>query len=200
MGDQNCYGCSAFFILSITMQKLKEKQLLYKIKVNKDADAFASLYDVYISRVYRFVYFKVSNQQEAEDITADLFLKAWKYLTNDDTKEVGSFSGLIYDMARNATVDWYRKNAQSHICALDDIMHLSDGSDMAQSTADRFDSHALIKQIKTMKHEYQEVLILKFVEELSMTEIAALLGRSQVSVRVTLHRATKKLKEIAKVV
>jgi RNA polymerase sigma-70 factor (ECF subfamily) len=179
------------------MLKLKEKQLLYLIKVNKDADAFASLYDIYVSRVYRFVYFKVSNRQEAEDIVADLFLKAWKYLTSDDTKEVGSFSGLIYDMARNATVDWYRKNAQSHVCALDDIVHLSDGSDIAQSAADSFDSQALLKQIKTMKHEYQEVLILKYVEDLSMSEIATLLGRSQVSVRVTLHRATKKLKELS---
>ncbi len=179
------------------MLKLKEKRLLYLIKVHKDADAFASLYDTYVGRVYRFVYFKVSNQQDAEDITADLFLKAWKYLTSDDTKEVGSFSGLIYDMARNATVDWYRKNAQSHICALDDIMHMSDGSDVAQTTADRFDSAALLKCIKSMKHEYQEVLILKYVEELSLSEIATLLGRSQVSVRVTLHRATKKLKEIA---
>jgi RNA polymerase sigma-70 factor (ECF subfamily) len=99
-------------------------------------------------------------------------------------------------MARNATVDWYRKNAQSHVCALDDIVHLSDESDIAQSTADSFDSQALLKQIKTMKHEYQEVLILKYVEDLSMSEIATLLGRSQVSVRVTLHRATKKLKEL----
>lgn len=179
------------------MQKLVEKQLLYRIKIHQDAEAFASLYDIYVTRVYRFVYFKVSNRQEAEDITADLFLKAWKYLTADDTKEVGSFSGLIYDMARNATVDWYRKNAQSHVCALDDIVHMSDGSDLAQTTADSFDSQKLIKQIKTMKHEYQEVLILKYVEELSLAEIATLLGRSQVSVRVTLHRATKKLKELS---
>jgi RNA polymerase sigma-70 factor, ECF subfamily len=181
------------------MQKLKEKQLLYKVKVHRDADAFALLYDAYVARVYRFVYFKISNAQDAEDIVADLFLKAWKYLVAEDTKEVGSFSGLIYDMARNATIDWYRKNAQAHVCALDDIVYLGDGNDLAQSVADQFDSQALIKQIKTMKHEYQEVLILKYVEELSLSEIATLLGRSHVSVRVTLHRATKKLKEIAKI-
>lgn len=184
------------FLFHISMQKLAEKQLLYKIQVHKDADAFASLYDLYISRIYRFVYFKISNRQEAEDITAELFLKAWKYLVDDDTKEVGNFSGFLYDMARNATTDWYRKNAKAHVCALDEILHISDGSDLAKTVEDSFDSNKLLQHIKTLKHEYQEVLILRFVEDLSVLEIAKLLGRSNVSIRVTIHRATKKLQEL----
>ena len=56
--------------------KIAEKILLYRLQVERDPEAYGTLYDIYVRRIYRFVYFKVSSHEEAEDITSDVFLKA----------------------------------------------------------------------------------------------------------------------------
>ena len=58
-----------------------EKKLLYRLQYNQDPEAFTGLYDLYVKRIYRFVFFKVSSHEEAEDITSEVFLKAWRYIT-----------------------------------------------------------------------------------------------------------------------
>ena len=59
---------------------ISEKILLYLERTKQDPDAFSELYDAYVKRIYRFVYFKVSGHEEAEDITADVFLKVWNHI------------------------------------------------------------------------------------------------------------------------
>src|SRR3989338_11581242 len=86
---------------------LQEKILLFKLQVEQDPEAYAALYDLYVKRIYRFVFFKVSSHEEAEDITSEVFLKAWRYIT-EKKSAVESFSGLLYRLARNSIVDSYR--------------------------------------------------------------------------------------------
>jgi RNA polymerase sigma-70 factor (ECF subfamily) len=88
------------------MNKATEKILLFQIQQKQNSEAYGKLYDAYVRQIYRFVYFKVSTHEEAEDITAEVFLKAWRYL--QEKKEVKSFSGLLYRIARNGIVDLYR--------------------------------------------------------------------------------------------
>ena len=59
---------------------LHEKLLLYRVRTKKDPEAYGKIYDLYARRIYRFVYFKVSSEEEAQDLTADVFLKAWSFL------------------------------------------------------------------------------------------------------------------------
>jgi len=176
--------------------KLKERLLLFKIRTQKDKEAFGALYDLYIERIYRFIYFKVNNKEEAEDLTSELFLKVWNYLLENQEKEVISFSGLIYKMARNLIVDFYRKKAQQQVNVEDLAEVLPDERNLLQQVEYNHDVEKLLLVIKKLKQEYQEVVMLKYVEELSISEIADILGRSQVSVRVTLFRAMKKIKEM----
>src|SRR6185369_6271911 len=72
-----------------------------------DQDAFASLYDAYIDRIYRYIYFRVTENEVAEDITSHVFLKAWEKL---DTYHPGQspFVGWLYRIAHNAIIDYYR--------------------------------------------------------------------------------------------
>jgi len=86
-----------------------EKSLLFKLQTKRDPDAFAALYDTYVERIYRFVFFKVGNQTDTEDIVSETFLKTWNYITSHKSEEVKSFSGLLYRIARNCIVDYYRK-------------------------------------------------------------------------------------------
>ena len=92
--------------------KIKQKILLYRLQSKPDPAAFAQLYDIYVKQIYRFVYFKVSSHEEAEDITSEVFLKTWRYINDKSKKKISSFSGLLYRLARNAIVDLYRVKAK----------------------------------------------------------------------------------------
>ncbi len=175
---------------------LTEKVLLYKIQTKKDPEAFAALYDAYVEKVYRFVYFKVSHRQDAEDITSTVFLKTWDYLVQDNQKPVKSFSGLVYQAARNQIVDFYRMKQKEQTDLSTDTLHntlqVADDGGMKQVLI-KADHEQLLMVLKQMKQEYQEVILLRYVEGYTAPQIAEILGKSQTSVRVTLHRGVKVL-------
>ena len=175
--------------------KMKEKILLLKIRTKKDSVAFGELYDLYVEKIYRFVFFKINSKEETEDITSDVFLKTWNYLIENNKKEIESFTGLIYRIARNAVIDYYRHQSKHQECSLESVVISVEEPSFKQVEFEH-EADQLLLVIKRMKQEYQEVLMLKHVEDLSTAEIASILKKSKTNVRVTLHRATKKLKEL----
>lgn len=176
--------------------KIPEKILLYRLQTQHDPEAFAELYDFYAKRIYRFVFFKVSNHEEAEDITAEVFLKAWNYIS--EHKEVKSFSGLLYRVARNCIIDVYRaRSAQPEVLSPDETdMDQGDGGKWYAGLNAQVDNQKIVQVLKKLKQEYQEVVTLRYVDELEIEEISAITGKGKIAVRVTLHRALKKLKEL----
>lgn len=187
------------FIASIIMSDLNEKLLLYQAQYRKDPEAFAKLYDEYVKRIYTFVYFKVSSHEEAEDITSEVFLRTWNYL--NEKKEINSFGGLVYKIARNCVIDFYRaKSTKPETLRIEiedgKLIEFGDGGRWYASLFEKMEVAEILSAIKKMKQEYQEVIILRFVNELKIEEIASIMNKGQVSVRVTLHRALKKLKKI----
>ncbi len=183
------------------MNTLTEAYLLAKIKASRDPEAFGKLYDAYVGSIYRFIFFKVGSQEDAEDLSADVFLKTWNYLT-EHGDEVKSFSALVYRIARTTIIDWYRARARKPTVSID-----RDDA-VADETSDR---HAWVKSIHTelehkevlaamerLKHDYQELIVLRYVEGFSIPEIAEITGKKALVIRVTLHRALKKLQELIK--
>lgn len=178
--------------------KLNEQFLLYKVQFKKDPDAFAALYDRYIDKIYRFIYLKLSNRAEAEDVTSEVFLKSWNYLIDSANKgRVRSFSGLLYSIARNAVVDVYRKRAKHKECSIDSVEELARESTLIEEIELHQNMQHLLGQIKKLKNAYQEVIVLRYVDDLSITEIAQITGKSNANVRVTLHRALKVLRRLS---
>ena len=136
---------------------IKERKFLYLVRTKKDKQAFGNLYDLYVEKIYRFVYFKINNKEEAEDITSEVFLKTWNYLMENDKKELSSFSGLIYRIARNSIVDHYRKKAKKQEVFLEEgVERLSSSSDK-EAVEDSYDMENLMVLIKKLKQDYQEV-------------------------------------------
>jgi len=179
---------------------LNEKWLVYQVRVKKEPEAYGKLYDLYIEKIYRFVYFKISHRQEAEDLTSEIFLKTWNYLIEERSRNVRSFSGLIYSIARNNVIDWYRKKAKTQECGLDELINtkLDDKADLEIATSIKQESNQILKLIKGLKQDYREVIFLRLVEELPIADIAQITGKNKTAVRVTLHRAVKKLQEMTK--
>ncbi len=177
-------------------KNISEQILIYRAQAKRDPDAFAELYDKYVDKIYRFVYLKLSNREEAEDITSEVFLKTWNYLIDHSNKRTRSFSGLVYRIARNAVVDVYRKRAKTKECSLDQVKEYARENTLINEIELHQNTQALLQQIKKLKNEYQEVIVLRYVDDLSISEIAHITEKSGSNVRVTLHRALKVLKRI----
>jgi RNA polymerase sigma-70 factor (ECF subfamily) len=151
-----------------------------------------------MEEIYRFIYFKVSGHEEAEDLTAEVFLKAWNYI--QEGKEVKSFSGILYRIARNTIIDLYRsKAAQPEVTSLyNEEVEASDENVWLKKMDISIEHQGIVQVIKKLKQEYQEVVTLRFIDDLSIEEIAEITGKKKIAVRVTLHRALKKLQEFLK--
>jgi RNA polymerase sigma-70 factor (ECF subfamily) len=175
--------------------KLKEKWILAKVKA-KDPDAYAELYDLYVDKIYRFIFFKISSVEEAEDLTAETFLKVWGYLNSE--KKVENVKALLYRVARNLVVDLYRQRAQAEKVELngEEGEWLAEEETTEELVGITLEIEKLQEHLAKLKEDYREVIILRFVEELSFQEIAKIMDKSKGAVRVLIHRALKTLKKI----
>ena len=173
---------------------LHDKLLLYRVRAKRDPEAFGKIYDLYAHRIYRFVYFKVSSVEEAQDITADVFLKAWSYLIDEKGQEVRHLSALLYSMARNRVIDYYRSMSRETLPLNESAEEtIADGRSEQLKT----DAKGLLeKHLRSLKDEYREALVMRYLDELETSEIAKILGKTQGNVRVLLHRALEALREL----
>lgn len=184
--------------------RLREKYLLYLVQTKRDQKAYAELYDLHVASIYRFIYFKVASKEETEDLTSEVFLKAWSYLI--DHRDVLNFTALIYRIARNLVIDYYR--TRKHNISLDEtreadcegseknFIEQTDHGKQIVKTGIALDASKVIDSMKLLKEEYRDALMFRYVDELSVSEIAEILGKSHVNVRVLLHRATKTLEQV----
>ena len=180
------------------MSTIQEKLLLSQIK-HKDTDAFAKMYDAYSESIYRFIYFKVPTTEIAEDLTSEVFLKAWAYLTNKEKKNIVHIRAFLYTTARNQVTDYYRKRSSAKDVSLES-MNAENQTDIATEelhlTFHTNPGGSLQKYVRRLKEEYQEVILMRFVEELSIGEIAKSTNKTRGNVRVIIHRALKALREL----
>ncbi|MBI4993734.1 sigma-70 family RNA polymerase sigma factor [Candidatus Wolfebacteria bacterium] len=169
----------------------EEKKLVLNA-INGEASAFGSLYDRYQSKIYRFIYLKVGHREEAEDLCHQVFLSAWQNIANYKFKGF-SFSAWIYSIARNKIIDYYRtkKNHQN----VDDFQIIIDGGPNTDLD-DKIKKENLKKAIAKLSQIEQDIIILRFVEDLNLKEAAEILKISEILLRVRQHRAIKKLGKI----
>jgi RNA polymerase sigma-70 factor (ECF subfamily) len=154
-------------------------------------DAFGQLYDAYVERVYRYIYFRVTDDQTTEDLTSQVFLKAWEHL--DRYKPGGSpFIAWLYTIARNAVIDFYRTRKQT--VPLEEVGALALEEEALDDRMDRqFDILSLRTAMQQLTEEQQQVLILKFIAKLSTQEVANMLGKREGAVRALQMRALQTL-------
>lgn len=181
----------------MSSSKIQDKLLLVRLK-NRDPEAFAKVYDLYVTPIYRFIYFKVSTRQDAEDLTSEVFLRVWQYV--GETEDIiENLRALIYKIARNLVIDFYRRRSRAEYVVADDVLENIQDTHQ-QSLLNEIEAKVDIRNIehimRKLKDEYREVIVLRFIEDLSISEIADILDKSKGSVRVILHRALKVTREL----
>jgi len=175
---------------------LQEKILVGRLKL-KDKESFSHLYDFYLDKIYRFIYFKVTSVSEAEDLTSQTFLKIWQLALEGKIKVNESFQSLLYKVARNLVIDYYRSsNREKNKISLEEAAHIAEADAHLDQAADvKIEMEIIGRRLKKLKSEYQEIIILHFINELTIKEIANILEKKRGNIRVTLHRALKALRD-----
>ena len=165
-------------------------KLVEKAQVG-DTHAFADIYDELVKPVYRYIYYRV-DQEVAEDLTEDTFLKVWQNLKKYK-KGKNPFSSWVFRIAHNLVVDYYRKNKTT--TEIDESVADTQSHSDPQRQADlKLTQVRLRKIIKKLPNNYQQVIILKYINELDNKEIAFTIGKSEGAVRTLQFRALEKLK------
>lgn len=158
-----------------------------------DADAFAQIYDALVKPVYRYIYYRVEDAI-AEDLTEDTFLKTWQNLKKYK-KGKHPFSAWVFKIAHNLVVDYYRKNKTTDI--IDErLADPQESNNPAQQADIKLTKIRLHKVICRLPENYQQVIILKYINELDNKEISDTIGKSEGAVRTIQFRALERLRSL----
>jgi RNA polymerase sigma-70 factor (ECF subfamily) len=169
-----------------------EKHLVEQAK-SGDAEAFGQLYDACIDRVYRFIFFRVSDEPTAEDLTSQVFLKAWQNLGRYQPK--GPFLAWLYAIARNTVIDHYRTHKQT--VSLDEAAPIAANDDKLDDLIElKFEVNSLQESLQYLTEEQQEVITLKFIAEYDTDQIARKMGKSEGAIRALQMRALQALAKV----
>lgn len=200
----------------------REIERLVKRAQDGDEDAFSALYDCFVQPLYRYVYFRC-NGADVEDLLTTIFMKVWmnlkKYRMSETTATqsglpsdnqpgtvkktaqgngIASFSAWAFRIAHNVVVDFYRaSHANRHPEELSDSHEDPKRENRASHGMEQALNREVLKQaIPKLKEPYQQIILLKFINEFSNGEVAEVLGRSENSLRILQFRALRKLRKI----
>jgi RNA polymerase sigma-70 factor (ECF subfamily) len=181
------------------MNNIRQDKKLFKRIKEKDKDAFLDAYDAYADDIYRFIFFKIGSVEEARDITSAVFLKVWEYAQSRGLDESKSLRAFIYKTARNSVIDHYRSfgGAKTENNSQEIMETLADDKQDSLSAAEKISDLENIKEcLEKLKEEYREIILMRFIDELSFSEIAEITGRPIGNLRVLSFRALQALKEL----
>jgi len=175
------------------MEKQREEELVIRACAG-DGEAFGQLYENLIDRVYRYVYFRVSDEQIAEDLTSKVFLKAWEHLPRFN-RGSSPFIAWLYTIAHNMVVDHYRTFKQT--AHLDEISSLPASDPLPDEQHDsHYDAQRLRSALQKLTDTQREVVTMKMIDGMSTEEIAGRLGKSAGAIRALQMRGLQALARI----
>jgi len=178
-----------------TQTALAESVLIQHAK-NGDTDAFGELYLRYLDAIYRYIYFRVGDVHDAEDLTEQTFLRVWETLHK--YRDYGHpFGSWLYKIAHNVVIDFKRRQKKLIPLTEIDMQTWSDPQpNVLRQVITSESETALANAISQLPEDQQQVIILRFVEGLSHAEVAHILGKSDGACRMIQHRALNALNQI----
>ena len=154
-----------------------------------DGDAFSFLYERNITRIYNYIYYRIGSEADAEDLTARVFYRAFGHINTYVEKGV-PFSAWLYRIAHNLIANFHRDSHRRKEVPLEDQPEMPHHADHPESALVKSQEvEQLLKGIRRLSSDRQQLLILKFVEDYSNAEIADIMGKSEGAIKSLYHRA-----------
>lgn len=152
---------------------------------------FGKIYDQYIEKIYRFVFLKVNSQDIAQDICSETFLKGWESFKE---QKIDNPQAFLYRIARNLVIDHYREKGRTNVVSAEYSTIPDPRASFEEKIALNSDLDQVKKALANLNDDYQNVVVLRYLEDMPISEIARALDKTEDATRVTLHRALKALK------
>lgn len=172
------------------MSALREKFLSFRVYRFSDRAAYGEIFDLFADRIRRFLAFKLPRPEDADELTSEVFLRGWEYMS---TSTVNNLNAFFFRIARNLIADFYRKYKTTEEIDVAETVMASDS--VEEGVATKIEGDELLETLRTLKDEYREVLVMRYLSEMEVKEIASALEKTPNSIRVLLHRAKKALQE-----
>jgi RNA polymerase sigma-70 factor (ECF subfamily) len=179
-----------------SIEELPDNEALKRASAG-DQDAFGVLYQRYSGRIYSYVFYRTGSRLDAEDLTARVFLRALRHIPNYQDRGV-PFSAWLYRIAHNLVANWHRDSARRPETALDDQPFqpsIGQGPEHHLLRTER--DEMLLRLVRKLPPERQQLLILKFVENFSNAEIGQVMGRTEGAIKSLYHRTLLSLRDLA---
>lgn len=179
------------------MVEVELKKLIQRAASGEE-EAFAHIYDEFAEAIYKFVKFKVTDAEQAEDILQDIFVKAWQGIPKLPLTDL-NFSAWLYTVAGNTVNDYFRRvYRRPQTVSLSPDFEIASSHDTSRVAEATINTQHIRAALDTLSPDYKQVLELRFIQEFSVEETARILGKTSVSTRVLQYRALKKLEAIYK--
>lgn len=171
------------------------RSLVKKAK-DQNPEAFGKIYDEYVDQIFRYIYYKVGNFAEAQDLTGQTFLKAFENIGSYEFRDV-AFSSWLYRISHNLVVDFFRRESKRESIPIEEHppTPANTGNPVETVMAD-LDSERLYKALQKLTHNQREVIILKFIDNMSNSAVAEIMGISVGAVKSTQKRGLLALNRI----
>ncbi len=170
-----------------------EDELELVERAKADPEAFGPLYERYVGRVYSYLYHRTSDVSDAEDLTERVFMQALAHLSSYTYRGL-PLSVWLFRIAHNVLANWYRDHKRRQTLSIDD-QAIADLEPSAGIEEEIEDAALLRRAVASLSPERQQLILLKYVEELPHAEIGMIMGRSEGAVKALLHRTLKALKK-----
>ncbi len=153
-----------------------------------DQEAFGQLYERYVEKIFNYIYYRTGSTYDAEDLTEKVFYRAMHHISRYRDQGL-PFSAWLYRIAHNLVANWHRDNSRRKEIPLEEGLLFTGTSDHPEIELLKLeDRERLVKVIRVLPPERQQLLILKFVDHLSNAEIGQIMGRTEGAVKSLYHR------------
>ena len=177
--------------------RLDTDQELIRKAQRGNPQAFGELYECHAPVIFRYLFAHLDSRMDAEDLTGEVFLKAWQSLPKYDERGV-PFLAFLFRIARNVLVDHYRQSNHLSSTAPEELENYkADGhTELIEVVGSRMEHQRILGVLSRLRPDYRSVLTLRFISELSPEETAQVMERSVGAVRVLQHRALTALRQL----
>ena len=163
--------------------------------IKGDGEAFAQLYERYFDGIYRYIYIRLGNQSEVEDLTQEVFVKALEAIGCYKERNL-PFAAWLFRIAHNLVIDYFRKQGKVEKVPLEDDMILVSKSNPALAAERELEIEELINHVEKLSPAQREVISLRFGAELSVAEAAKVLGKNEGTVKALQYNGIVALRKM----
>lgn len=166
---------------------------LVELAQGGDTEAFGQLYDLYVTGIYRYLYLKTGSAHIAEDLTSDTFLRALRAL-NTYQFHGKDFGAWLTTIARNLVADHFKSRRVRSEITTDAVPERPTSASGPESVAlAALSNEALMGAVNSLPDDQRECILLRFIQQLSIADTAAILGRSEGAIKQLQLRAIRNL-------